>query len=118
MASAHQDFLVWLAQYEAKKLIERDHGKDAPGSIFTEPVARSFSATSSLRRGFNGKKPRTSAPEITGVCTVTTRNGDKYTIGRRGRVAGSVTLRTRLAQIDSKLLASNHAPSNDGNPNT
>lgn len=113
MATARQDYIAWLAQYEASKLPYREHGADAPGSIFTEPVARSFSATSSLRRGFNGKKPRTSAPELTGPCTVTTRTGDVYTITRRGKRKDNL-VRTVISH--SLLKAANHTPANGGNP--
>lgn len=107
MASARHDYFAWLAQYEAKQKPQRLHGADAPGSIFTEPVARSFSATSSLRRGHTTHKPRLHASDITGPCIVITASGDRYTLKRGNR--NTVSLAQRLAQIDSKAYARNHA---------
>lgn len=52
-----------------------------------------ISCTDGMRRGFNGKQPRTSAPELTSDCIVTRPNGDVFIVKRTHKSSQRLTAR-------------------------
>lgn len=70
--------------------------------------ARAYGIVSGMRRGFNGKQPRTSAPEITSDCIVYRPNGDtfilKTTRNRNHKRAVVRTAKTNHAANYARLL--------------
>lgn len=68
--------------------------KEVKHGLLIEQYDGNPSCTDGKRRGFNGIKPRTSAPEITGPCVVTTAEGHRYTIKRTSNRSSTPTVRT------------------------
>lgn len=63
---------------ERKRMASRE-------AIIPQADARAYGMVTARKANGGRKFPRTSAPELTSECVVTTANGDTYTVARRTR---------------------------------